>query len=316
MLKAFETAVAKYPADRRYLVGVSGGRDSMTLLHLLREHGFTRLIVCHLDHGLRGRASAADAEFVARKADEFVLSFEGGKADVPALARDKKLSLETAGRVARYAFFVEVARRRRCPRLFLAHHADDLAETFLFNLFRGSGTAGFSSLRSEAIHRVGKTELTIQRPFLGLWREDIDRFVQDTGIEFREDESNQSRDPMRNRIRQEIIPFIEEQLGRNIRQSVWRAAMIAAEENAFIEAALPGDVHAVAQLPVKALRAMPVALQRRVVRNWLRFHNVSDVGYDLVQEVLDLAQRGTLIAKINLPGDRHARRRSGSLFLE
>src|SRR4051794_14593076 len=130
---------AKFPPKRRYLVGVSGGRDSVALLHLLAHSGYRRLIVCHLDHQLRGRSSAADAKFVKTLATKLKLECEIGRTEVAALAKRTKQSLETAGRNARYEFFAGVARRHRCRTLFLGHHADDLAETFLLNLFRGAG---------------------------------------------------------------------------------------------------------------------------------------------------------------------------------
>jgi len=104
------------------------------------ERGYRRLVVCHLDHKLRGAQSRADARFVERLANEFDLPIELSSADVRVLAKKTKMSIETAGRNARYQFFAEVARRLRCRTIFLGHHADDLVETFLINLFRGTGT--------------------------------------------------------------------------------------------------------------------------------------------------------------------------------
>src|SRR5690606_25021228 len=108
------------------------------LLHLLHRAGFSKVIVCHLDHRLRGRASTADARFVADLAAKLGMESEMGVAGVGKLARQTGESLETAGRRARHAFFAACARKWRCPRLLLAHHADDQAETVLWNLLRGS----------------------------------------------------------------------------------------------------------------------------------------------------------------------------------
>ena len=113
----------RFSADHRYLVGVSGGRDSVALLHWLASQGYRRLIVCHLDHRLRGPSAAADAKFVERLADDLGLSFVGAEKDVRMLAKDSKQSIETTARSARYAFFAAVARRRRCGTIFLGHHA-------------------------------------------------------------------------------------------------------------------------------------------------------------------------------------------------
>src|SRR5882724_3813406 len=142
-----------FPFDGRYLIGVSGGRDSVALLHWLVNLGYRRLIVCHLNHQLRGRSSQADSRFVEKlvptwnKNIAFQVDFEPASADVRALAKRKKTSIETAAREARYSFFARVAKRRRCHTIFLAHHADDLVETFLINLFRGAGATGLAGMR-------------------------------------------------------------------------------------------------------------------------------------------------------------------------
>src|SRR5262245_15238714 len=116
-----------FPRDARYLIGVSGGRDSVALLHWLGRVGYKRLIVCHLNHRLRGRSSGADAQFVKRLVDRYNqqlagwIQFELGSANVRALAKQRKVSLETAARDARYAFFAGTARRRNCRTIFVAH---------------------------------------------------------------------------------------------------------------------------------------------------------------------------------------------------
>ena len=131
-----------FPPHKRYLIGVSGGRDSVALQHWLINLAYQKLVVCHLNHQLRGRSSDADSRFVEKLAEKYQLDFELGSANVPALARKKKLSIETAARDARYSFFANVSKRRRCQTIFLAHHADTLVERFLINLFHGAGTAG------------------------------------------------------------------------------------------------------------------------------------------------------------------------------
>src|ERR1043166_1447525 len=190
----------KFPPHRRYLIAVSGGSDSVSLLHWLVELGYRKLIVCHLDHQLRGRSSQADARLVKELAAKYDVSFESGLANVRALAKRKNVSIETAAREARYAFFADVARRRRCRTIFLAHHADDLVETFLFNLFRGTGGSG-RVMRTTTEHKVGKTTLTVVRPFLAVWRAEIDAYVHERGLGYREDTSNAELASARNRIR-------------------------------------------------------------------------------------------------------------------
>jgi tRNA(Ile)-lysidine synthase len=304
----------------RYLIGVSGGRDSVALLHWLVSLGYERLIVCHLNHRLRGRSSDADAQFVKRLVARYNqqlaghIEFELGSANIPALRRKQKTSIETAAREARYAFFAETAGRRNCRTIFLAHHADDLVETFLINLFRGAGSAGLSAMREISTRRIDGVDLTIVRPFLCVWRKEIDDYVGEHRLTFREDATNKNLTPLRNRIRHRIIPYLEKTLSRNIRQNIWRTAMIAAEEEKWIESELPDSKHA--DFSVGKLRALPVALQRRVLLKWLRAQNVSDVGFDVIERVRSLVDRDAPIAKVNLPENRHARRRAGKIFIE
>lgn len=303
-----------FPPDARYLIGVSGGRDSVTLLHWLINAGYKRLIVCHLNHHLRGRSSDADTRFVEKLAAKYQTDFEPAATSVRALAKKQKMSIETAAREARYSFFANLAKRHRRHTIFLAHHADDLVETFLLNLFRGAGGTGLAAMREISTRRIKDVELTIVRPFLRVWRKEIDDYVRDYQIKFREDATNKNTNPLRNRIRHRIIPYLEKTLGRNIRQNIWRTAMIAAEEEKWIESELPDSTGA--DLSVAKLRALPIALQRRAILRWLRSQNISDVGFDIIERVRSLADCDARIAKVNLSRDRHARRRAGKIFLE
>ena len=304
----------KFPPRCSYLIGVSGGRDSVSLLQWLVELGYRKLIVCHLNHQLRGRSSQADARFVEKLAAKYQTEFEIGLANVQAVAKEQNMSIETAAREARYTFFAKTARRRNCKIIFLAHHADDLVETFLINLFRGAGSSGLAAMRETSTRQIDGVDLTIVRPFLCLWRKEIDDYIREHRLNFREDATNRNLTPLRNRIRHRIIPYLEKMLGRNIRQNIWRTAMIAAEEGKWIESGLPSSAGAV--LSVQKLRALPIALQRRAVLKWLRAQNVSDVGFDAVERVRSLADRDTRIAKVNLPENRHARRRAKMIFIE
>jgi len=304
----------RFSADGRHLIGVSGGRDSAALLHWLVNLGYNELIVCHLNHQLRGRSSDADARFVEKLARKYQVDFELGAANVRALAKKKKMSIETAAREARYSFFAKTSKRHGCRTIFLAHQADDLVETLLINLFRGAGSAGLVSIRESSTRRIDDVELTIVRPFLPVWRKEIDSYVREHRLRFREDASNKNLDPLRNRIRHRVIPFLDKVLGRNIRPTIWRAAAIAVEEENWINGQLPDSSGA--ELSVPQLRALPVALQRRLILKWLRAKDISEVGFDVIEHVRSLADREAAVAKVNLPRNRHARRRAGRIFIE
>src|SRR5438132_3198896 len=303
-----------FPSNARYLIGVSGGRDSIALLHWLTNLGYKKLIVCHLNHQLRGRSSDADARFVEKLAAKYRVDFELGAANVRALAKKKKMSIETAVREARYSFFSRAAKRRRCHKIFLAHHADDLVETFLLNLIRGAGLTGLGGMRDVSSRQIHGIDLTILRPLIALWRSYIDKYVRECHLRFREDATNKNLAPTRNRIRNRIIPYLEKILGRNIRHNVWRTAIIAAEEEKWLDNQVQDSTNADRSVP--KLRALPVALQRRSILKWLRAQNISEIGFDVIERVRLLLDPNVRTAKVNRPQDRHARRRAKTIFIE
>ena len=309
------TLLRGFSPDARYLIGVSGGRDSVALLRCMVDLGYDKLVVCHLDHQLRGRFSQADARFVEKLAKSYQVGFELGSANVGALAKNKKMSIEAAAREARYSFFARVAKRRRCHTIFLAHHADDLAETFLINLFRGTGLTGLGAMREVATRRIDNVGLTIVRPLLSVWRDEIDSYVREHRLRFREDASNKNLAPLRNRIRHRVIPYLEKTFRRNIRQNIWRTATIAAEEENWIDNQMRVSPHREDRLSVKGLRALPVALQRRTILKWLRAQNLSEIGFEAIERVRSLVDPDARVAKVNLADNQHVRRRAGELFI-
>lgn len=294
------------------LIGVSGGRDSVALLHAVVEAGM-RPVVCHLDHGLR-LESRAEARFVGALASRLGCAFEVRREAVAARAKRTAQSVETAARDARYAFFARVARARGISRVLLAHHADDQVETLLFNLLRGSGATGLAAMRPVARRMEGKTELILERPLLGVWREHINAYIASHGLEYCEDASNAGPQAMRNRLRHEVIPMLSGVFGREVRGAIWRSAEILREEDAFLAGQPELEAAAGERLGVAAVRALPLALQRRLLAVWLRGRGLGEIGFEAVERVRSLL--GGRVAKVNLPGARHARRRAGWLFVE
>ena len=310
---ALETAVAAklagYPRAGKFLVGVSGGRDSMALLHLLKRLGFQKLIVCHLDHGLRGNVSRADAKFVAKQAALLGFGMESARARTREFAKSSGQSLESAARELRRAFFQQCARRRRCRRIFLGHHADDQVETCLFNFLRGSGAAGLAGMRPETT----QNGLRVVRPMLEIPRGEINGFIAANKIPFREDHTNAGLEHTRNRIRNLVIPAITQAFGESFQQAVLRASQIFRQEDEWMESQtpeIPGN------LSCASLRAMPEALRRRTILRWLRHSPVPEPGFAETLRVLSLLDVEEGPAKVSLPGRFHARRRAGEIFLD
>jgi tRNA(Ile)-lysidine synthase len=309
--------LAEFPSRRKYLVGVSGGCDSMVLLHTLLERGYKQLVVCHLNHRLRGRASQADAKLVEKTAAQLGLKCRIESINVAAMAKERKLSVETAARQARQEFFGRCAAEERCRTLFLAHHADDQVETVLMNVMRGSGLHGLGGMRQVSEFTVpGRPQpLVLVRPLLENWRDDLRCIATEQGIAFRDDASNASSEHLRNRLRHQLIPEASRVMLRDVRPALLRLSISSQADDDFLQQAaaefpMDGDL---ATAPL--LLAAP-AIQRRVVHGWLNHHGIGSVSFELVERVRALLPPTSQPAKCNLPGGKFARRRAGVLFLE
>ena len=309
LLERLSAALAAWPPRKKYLVAVSGGRDSMALLFGLHLLGYRKLVVCHLNHHLRGAAATADSHLAGMAARKLGMGFELGEADVGQHASKEKLSLETAARDLRYAFFRSCARDHRCKRIFLGHHADDQIETCLFNFLRGSGAAGLGGMKPLA----HADRLEILRPMLGIRRDEITAFVIERSIPYHDDRSNADVSHTRNMLRNRIIPEIKRTFGASFGPAILRAAEILREEESWMASLVPEVGNA---LSCASLRSMPIALRRRVVLGWLRRAGIEEVGFAETRLVLSLLDVKNGPAKVNLPGGVHARRRAGAIFVE
>jgi len=294
------------PPGRQYLVAVSGGCDSVVLLHWLAALGYRKLRVVHVNHQLRGPASSADARFVKRLSGSMELPFHLEQAPLHGTG-----SIETEARALRYAAFAGVSREVRCPRLILAHHGDDQAETVLWNLMRGCGLDGLGGMAPWSERRIAGRRMGLLRPLLALSRADLVAYARAHRLRWREDESNRDLGFTRNRIRHELLPLMEQIADRPVGRSLGQMADIVREEHAVAEAlVLPID-----PVPgVKEMQLWPVAIQRRWFMRWLRHHQVPDLSHSLIESIRAMLAPGGP-AKVNLPGDRHCRRTSGRLYL-
>ena len=158
--------------------------------------------------------------------------------------------------------------------------------------------------------------LTIVRPLLGTTREKIDAYLKTHHLKFREDATNASLGALRNRIRHLVIPYIGKQLSRNVTSAIRRAATIAADEADWVESLVDSEFTASRELLVGKLRLQPLALQRRTIHRWLQNYGIVDLDFETIERVRSLIDPEATIARVNLPRDRHARRRAGKIFIE
>lgn len=200
----------------RVILGVSGGPDSMCLLDIflkLQKKYALKLIVAHVNYGLRGKDSQKDENLVKKK------SLENGLEFISYNPKQKLASNKEEGwRKMRYAFFEKVRKEKDFDFVAVAHNADDQVETFFLNLFRGAGAEGLSGMEPK--------NKTIIRPLLFAWKYDILEYCQKNNLKFRIDKTNKENVFTRNKIRNLLIPFIEKNFNPNIKKTVWRTQSV------------------------------------------------------------------------------------------
>ena len=269
------------------IVGVSGGPDSLCLLHVLlqlQEALDLRLHVAHLNHGARGAEADEDAEFVAALTAQWGLPVTLESHDVPALARRHKLAFEEAARRARYGFLARVAEKQKAASIAVGHNADDQTETVLMHLMRGAGPAGLRGMQprtrmtdyrliNEVAGQPVDYAVTLIRPLLDVSREAIEGYCADQGLAPRFDRSNLDTTYFRNRLRHELLPLLET-YNPNIRARLRHTATIVAadyevlsglREKAWREIVCEQGPTAIT-FKRAAWQALPVALQRSTLR--------------------------------------------------
>ncbi|MBI5035072.1 MAG: tRNA lysidine(34) synthetase TilS [Chloroflexi bacterium] len=309
----------------KVIVGVSGGPDSLALLHVLcalRDELQITLHVAHLNHQLRAAASQADADFVATIAREWQLDATIESRDVIALAQAEHLSIEEAARHARYAFLAEVAQKQGASVVAVAHNRDDQVETVVMHLMRGSGLAGLrgmtprsrvsgftvSSLKPETL-KLETGHLALVRPLLDVTRAEIEEYVHANGLAPRQDQSNLDTTFFRNRLRHEVLPYLES-LNPNLREVLYHSALSIADDYDFLDVAIESEFSKVAHeqdgaivFSREAWRALHPALQRGTLRaavHRLR-GNLRDLNWVHVEDARQIALEKNAGAVATLP---------------
>lgn len=219
------------------LVGVSGGPDSVCLLHILSQIKETlgvSLHVAHLDHMLRGAESAADARYVSDFAQRLDIPITVEKRDVAAHQKTRRISLEEAAREVRYDFYCEAAESIGAKRVALGHTKDDQVETILMHMVRGTGLAGLRGMQPITTRQGRESAVLLVRPLLEVTRLETEEYCRACALEPRRDVSNYSPAFLRNRLRYELIPLLES-YNRNISGALLRTAHTAADDLSFLE---------------------------------------------------------------------------------
>jgi tRNA(Ile)-lysidine synthase len=291
------------------LVAVSGGVDSMVLLHLLQQLAHInawRLVVGHFNHQLRGAESDADEQWVQAVAARLDLPFVSERWPVQARRRARGLGLEMAAREARHEFLGRTAVQRKIPTVALAHHADDQVELFFLRLFRGAGGEGLGGMKWLA-PSLFHAPVQLARPLLEQPKAALEVLAGEQDIAFREDASNARFDHERNRIRHELLPWLRANYAPAVSRTVLRAMEIIRAEAEWVAAAAkkwrtkPGAT---------GFDRLPLAIQRQCLRQQLQARGIP-AGYELVESLRICPNRPVTTE----PGHRVVRDQAGRVIL-
>ncbi len=329
--RLFDAARSLIPGDTGIVCAVSGGPDSLALLHgLLKVNEAHKcgwsLHVAHLDHRLRGDSSS-DAAFITETAESLGLDCTIESVDVKGEARSRGETVEEAARYIRYAFLHCVAKAVGAGVVTAGHHAGDQAETVLHHIARGTGLRGLAGMR-ESKPIVDGSSIRLVRPLLGFSREDLMQYLKEQELPFRIDPTNEDEQTAtRNAIRHQILPLLRCYVNPDIERALVRLSAQASRADAALtqmseEALSRSIIHrgeTVMLLSVEAFATWPRAIQAEMVRAVLRrlSVNMKAIGFERIEAVVDVATTGDGgRRRIELAGGVVVERRGGELRIE
>jgi tRNA(Ile)-lysidine synthase len=292
----------------RIAVGVSGGPDSVCLLHILnRLYGDkggknVGLFAVHVNHCIRGKEADLDEEFVKSLCRDMGIVCKSFRIDVKSKAREEGLTEEEAGRLARHRAFVEACREFGCNKIAVAHNMNDNAETFLHNLFRGSGLRGLSGIASLRSLKTEAGDITIIRPLLFLKRNEIENYLKSMNIPYRIDASNSSDDYTRNRLRNRVLGYVEDNINERAAEHINLAIAQLSEAQAYIDRHVKARLESIAVregdsylLPSDALLKEDIVIRKGIILNIMEelAGSRKDIEAKHVEEILSLIGKQT-----------------------
>jgi len=289
-----------FPSGARVGVAVSGGADSVFLLHALLElapRWNLQLSVVHVDHGIRGALSRADATFVEDLANRLHLSFHLRQADVPAIDDN----MEQAARHVRQGFFAELLSTGAVDRIATGHTRSDQAETVLYRILRGSGLPGLCGI-------LPVTKEQVVRPLLELDRSEIECWLRQRNIAWREDETNQDRSFARNRLRHEILPLLRDHFNPRLDETLANMATLAQDEEAYWATGLARRPSPSCNTPqilsTIELTTQPTAIARRIIRQTIECAkgDLRQIDFAHIERILAMARSQDGHDRVQLPG--------------
>lgn len=252
----------------KIVIGVSGGPDSICLLHILnslKEKYNLQLFVAHINHMIRENAKI-DEEYVVQFCKKIDVPVFVAHIDVVDMAKQEKMSTEEAGRNVRYSFFDEVLKKTASNKIAIAHNSNDKAETVIMNILRGSGISGLKGIEP-------KRDNKYIRPLIETSREEIENYCKENNLETRHDESNDENVYNRNKIRNIVIPYIKKEFNNNIINTINRLSAVATEESEYINKIVEKEYNNICiceekdviELNLKKFNTLDMVIKRRLI---------------------------------------------------
>ena len=325
ILKKVRQTIEKYnlfePGDK-IIVAVSGGADSVCLLNILnslKKDLNISIHIAHLNHLLREKESERDAEFVRETAELLLLPFTIEKRDIKALKKKLKTSTQAAARTARIDFLQRLKNKINASKIALGHTLDDRVETVLINLIRGSGVSGIAGMD------FFNQKYSIIRPLMDITRKEVETYLSSKKIKFVTDSSNVKKNYLRNRIRLELIPLLENSFNPQIRKRIADTAQILSAEDVYLETQAEeffkfiltkgsNDLWSTTKLNrqdinelilnINLMKVIPVPIVYRIIRKalWRLNSNITNLSFSHTDKVFSLITEGRTGASLNLPG--------------
>ena len=299
----------------KLLVAVSGGPDSVAMLHALDFHSSElgiSLHVAHLNHQIRGDQSNLDEEFVRDLAHSLGLPITVERVDVPALRVEMNVGTEEAARAVRHMFLQETAAELGVNKIAVGHTANDRAESVLLNIIRGCGVDGLGSIRPISDNIV--------RPLIGTTRAEVMAYIAEHSLPYRTDESNEDTAYTRNRVRHDLLPWLEREFNPEIRSALVRLAEIASAQSELIEDMAQStrvEVGCEDSLDAILFIRLPEALQYELLRSEIRRikGDLLDITFEQTQGIIDALHSGGDFTITLPPGDIYATRRANTFWV-
>ncbi|HBN85427.1 MAG TPA: tRNA lysidine(34) synthetase TilS [Clostridiales bacterium] len=322
LVKCVLESIEKYSMINKgdtLICGLSGGPDSVCMLHILHglkdQLGF-ELSAVHINHKIRGAKADEDMNFSENFARQLGIPFFSKVADVPKLAKMWKVSEEEAGRKVRYDTFREIGGKRAPYKIAVAHNSNDVAETFLFNLKRGTGLEGLCSIK--------RVNGDIIRPLLDIYKDDILTYLQQNRLAYQIDDTNFHCDYTRNKIRNHLIPFINEALNTDIVHKILQTTVLLEDDLNWLKESgerayksCRKDYEDKKVIDCTLFNEYPIALKRQVIRFYLNdcIGSLDGYGSYHVNELIELAKKESP-SSLELPKKFTATFRYGRLSVE